>query len=163
MNPSFPNIPRPDAPRSLLTRLAQRRVMYILMCAVLLLAAGRLDWPAAWAFLLAYFALAAAGPRWLMRIDPGLVPERSRWGANTSHAWATGHHGIARRLPWLVSSNVDRSSGGAARILPALGVPLLASRASAYLAATERIHNERGHTVVSAGPHAVVRHPMCVA
>jgi protein-S-isoprenylcysteine O-methyltransferase Ste14 len=45
---------------------------------------------------------------------------------------------------------------------PALGVPLLASRASAYLAATERIHDERGHTVVSAGPHAVVRHPMYV-
>lgn len=69
-------------------------VVYGLMATVRPLSAGRLDWLEAWSFLLAYSAVAAGGQAWLMKVDPGLVQERSRWGVNTK-AWDK----------WLVSAN----------------------------------------------------------
>jgi hypothetical protein len=56
---------------------------YAIMGAVLMLAAGWLDWTDAWVFLIVYFCVAAAGQTWLIRIDPSLVRERSSWGGNT--------------------------------------------------------------------------------
>jgi len=44
--------------------------------------------------------------------------------------------------------------------VPAFSLPVLASRANAFLASTVRIQEERGHAVVSTGPYAFIRHPM---
>jgi protein-S-isoprenylcysteine O-methyltransferase Ste14 len=143
------------------------------MGAVLFLSAGRLDWLDAWLFLTVYFLVAVAAQIWLMMTDPDLVEERWRWGANTK-AWDkwiiftnsallfallvvigldAGRFGWSH-VPWLV--RVAALLG----FVPAFGLPLLASRANTYLASTVRIQEERGHTVVTAGPYAFIRHPM---
>jgi len=157
----------------MLTRIGALIVTYGLMGSVLFLAAGRIDWPDAWVFLIAYFLTAATAQVWLTRTNPELADERSQWGPNTK-AWDK----------WIVSVNVvlvvallaviglDAGRFGWSDVpgpvrlvallgfVPAFGLPLLASRANTYLASTVRIQEERGHAVVSAGPYAVIRHPM---
>jgi protein-S-isoprenylcysteine O-methyltransferase Ste14 len=147
--------------------------MYVLMGAVLFLAAGRLDWLDAWVFLIAYFLTAVAAQAWLMRIDPELVEERWQWGTNTKawDRWIVAANGLllfallavigldAGRFGW---SDVPWPVRLAALLgfVPAFGLPVLASRANTYLASTVRIQGERGHAVVSTGPYAFIRHPM---
>jgi protein-S-isoprenylcysteine O-methyltransferase Ste14 len=165
--------PRPARPPPLLARIGALLATYALMGAVLFLAAGRLDWLDAWIFLVAYFLIAAAAQAWLTRIDPGLVEERWQWGTNTKawDRWIVAANGLllfalllvigldAGRFGW---SYVPWPVRLAALLgfVPAFGLPLLASRANTYLASTVRIQEERGHTVVSAGPYAFIRHPM---
>jgi protein-S-isoprenylcysteine O-methyltransferase Ste14 len=163
----------PDRRRLLLFRLGQVAAYFAALAAVLFLAAGRLNWLAAWIYLIAHLLLAAAAQVWLIRIDPDLVVERSRWGANTK-AWDR----------WIVSANllltpvllvvIGLDAGrfelsvvpwpvrlaALLGFLPGFGLPILASRANTYLASTVRIQAERGQTAVSAGPYAVIRHPM---
>lgn len=159
--------------RLLVVRRVQVAAYFALIGVVLFLAAGRLDWPDAWVYLVAHFLLAAAAQAWLIRQDPELVEERGRWGANTK-PWDR----------WIVSANLLLTLGllvviglDAGRFkwsfvpwpvrvaallgfLPGFGLPILASRANTYLASTVRIQDERRQTVVSAGPYAAIRHPM---
>lgn len=50
----------------------------IVFAVVLLGAAGRVDWPAAWAFLILFFALSQVAMVRLARRDPALLAERLR-------------------------------------------------------------------------------------
>lgn len=157
----------------MLSRLVQLLVMYGLMGAVLMLAAGRMDWLEAWVFLLAYFAVAVAGQAWLIKVDPGLVYERSRWDANTKawDRWIVIANSLLM-LSQLVVIGLDAGRFGWSHVpwilrllallgfVPAFGLPLLASRANTCLAATVRIQEEHGHAAVATGPYAIVRHPM---
>ena len=159
--------------RPLLVRLGGLLVTYVLMGAALFLAAGRIDWPDAWVFLIAYFLVAAAAQVWLMKTDPGLADERSRWGANTKawDRWIVSANGLLL-FALLVVIGLDAGRFGWSHVpwlvrlaallgfVPAFGLPVLASRANAFLASTVRIQQDRGHTVVSAGPYAFIRHPM---
>lgn len=167
------SVASPDRLRLLRARLVQVAAYFLMIGTVLFLAAGRLDWPDAWVYLVAHFLLAAAAQAWLIRQDPELVKERGHWGANTK-AWDR----------WIVSANLVLTLAllvviglDAGRflwsfvpwpvrvpallgLLPGFGLPILASRANPYLASTVRIQDERGQTVVSAGPYAAIRHPM---
>jgi protein-S-isoprenylcysteine O-methyltransferase Ste14 len=146
---------------------------YVLMGAVLFVSAGRLDWLDAWVFLIAYFLVAAAGQVWLTKVNPDLADERSRWGPNTKawDKWIVSAN-VALLFALLVVIGLDAGRYGwshvpwpvrAAALLgfvPAFGLPLWASRANAFLASTVRMQEERGHAVASAGPYAIIRHPM---
>jgi protein-S-isoprenylcysteine O-methyltransferase Ste14 len=164
---------RTARPRPLLLRIGALLVTYVLMGAVLFLAAGRIDWLDAWIFLAVYFVIAAAGQAWLTRIDPALVEERWEWGRNTKawDKWIVASNGLLlfallfaigldagrfswSHVPWLVRL------AALLGFVPAFGLPLLASRANTFLASTVRIQDERGHAVVSTGPYAFIRHPM---
>lgn len=159
--------------RLLVARLVQVAAYFFLMGAVLFLAAGRLDWPEAWAYLVAHFALAAAAQAWLIRQDPELVEERGRWGANTKawDRWIVSAN-LVLTLVLLVVIGLDAGRFECSTVpwpvrvaallgfLPGFGLPILASRANTYLASTVRIQDERGQTVVSRGPYATIRHPM---
>ena len=164
---------RTGGTRPLLTRIGALIVTYALMGSVLFLAAGRIDWPDAWVFLIAYFLVAATAQVWLTRTNPDLAEERSQWGTNTKvwDKWIVPANGLllfallvvigldAGRFGW---SHVPWPVRAAALLgfVPAFGLPVLASRANAFLASTVRIQEERGHAVVSTGPYAFVRHPM---
>jgi hypothetical protein len=155
----------PRGTRLFLSRLPQLAAFYVIMGAVLLLAAGRLDWVDAWVFLIAYFLVAAAGQAWLIRIDPSLVQERSRWGTNTKSwdRWIVSANALLT-LALLAVIGLDAGRFGWSHVpcgvrliallgfVPAFGLPLVASRANTYLASTVRFQAERGHAVVSAGP-----------
>ncbi len=167
------SLPRPGGTRQLLTRFMALVVTYALMGAVLFLAAGRLDWLDAWVFLIAYFLVAAITQAWLARTNPDLAEERWQWGPNTKawDKWIVPANGLllfallvvigldSGRFEW---SHVPWPVRVAALLgfVPAFGLPVLASRANAFLASTVRIQEERGHAVASNGPYAFIRHPM---
>jgi protein-S-isoprenylcysteine O-methyltransferase Ste14 len=163
----------PDRLRLLLSRLGQVAAYFLVIGTVLFLAAGRLDWPEAWIYLVAHTLLAAAGQVWLIRIDPDLMRERGRWGANTKawDRWIVSAN-LLLTLALLVVIGLDAGRFGWSMVpgpvrlaallgfLPGFGLPILAAGANTYLASTVRIQEERGQAVVSAGPYAVIRHPM---
>ena len=159
--------------RLLLSRLVQVAAYFFVIGCLLFLAAGRLNWPAAWIYLVAHFLLAVAGQAWLIRIDPDLVEERGRWGANTKawDRWILSAN-VVLTLALLIVIGLDAGRFGWSHVpwpirlaallgfLPGFGLPILASRANTYLASTVRIQDERGQTLVSTGPYAAIRHPM---
>lgn len=142
---------------------------------LLLGAAGRLDWPAAWAFLALLFILSAPMSVWLLRRDPALLRERLSapvqpgqplWDRLVLIALLAGF------VAWLVLIGLDAGryrwsfmpdwlqGTGAALLIGAFWISWRVFRANTFLAPVVRIQVERAHKVVSTGPYAVVRHPL---
>jgi len=145
-------------------------ILFVLINALFLfLSAGTISWPAAWILLAVH---AGVFVLLFLTISPGLIEERSKRHAD-SKSWD-------RRLVMLISllgysvfiaAGLDFRYGWtgplpaiipvAAFVLVVLG-NLLVVRASAvneFFSATTRIQTDRGHTVVSAGPYRIIRHP----
>jgi len=80
-----PNTPASTAKpsgRLVAAQLLQTLAMFLVIGSVLFLAAGRLDWLAAWAFLSIYFLIALVTAIWMLRTNPELTQERARPGRN---------------------------------------------------------------------------------
>jgi protein-S-isoprenylcysteine O-methyltransferase Ste14 len=167
------SLPNAAGTKPLLSRIGALLGTYALMGAVVFLAAGRFNWLDAWVFLTAYFLVAGIAQAWLAWTNPDLAEERWQWGPNTKawDKWIVPANGLLlfallvvigldsgrfewSRVPWPV--RVAALLG----FVPAFSLPVLASRANAFLASTVRIQEERGHAVASTGPDAVIRHPM---
>ena len=158
----------------LVTRqLLQTLVTFLVLGGVLFLAAGRFDWPEAWAFLIVYFVIALATAVWMLRTNPELTQERARPGRNVK-SWDNLLMGINLLLTLALFAVIGLDAGrcrwsevplalrglGLFGFIPAFGLPLWAARVNAYLSSRVRIQTERGHAVVAAGPYRYVRHPM---
>jgi protein-S-isoprenylcysteine O-methyltransferase Ste14 len=159
-------------------RLAVQRglqvvILFAALSLALLLAAGRLDWWEAWAFLGAYFLISLTAVLSMVRTDPQLSAERAQIGEG-SKGWDkaiiaaqsllslslfvvigldAGRFGWSHVPPWL---RIIAVLG----MIPAFGLPAWASKVNTYLSGTVRIQSERGHRVVSQGPYRWIRHPM---
>jgi len=143
--------------------------------AALFLPAGRLDWWAGWAFLIAFFGSTIILTLWMRRRDPALMEERSRTAENVK-SWDKAIMGVYTALLFgmLVAAGLDAGRFGLSDMpsaLRALGwLGLLAAFALAwwvmasnpFLSRMVRIQDERGHVVVTTGPYNYVRHPMYV-
>jgi protein-S-isoprenylcysteine O-methyltransferase Ste14 len=150
----------------------KQAVAIALFGVVAFLSAGRLDWPGGWALtgvLTAYFFFSLA---FLVPLNPALYAERSgmrkgtkKWDVVLSMlvayaplylcivAGLDARHGWARPLStglWLGSFCVTAVG---------LGILSWAMMTNTFFSATVRIQKERGHSVVSAGPYRVIRHP----
>ncbi|MGZ5863722.1 MAG: hypothetical protein ACXWKB_10660 [Methyloceanibacter sp.] len=69
----------PHSHADLVRKLVVRTALSLLVLGLLLfLAAGRVDWPAAWVYLGLVTAVSCWGGLWLLRNDPGLLAERLR-------------------------------------------------------------------------------------
>lgn len=108
----------------------------LLLSTALFLSAGSLDWPMAWAFLLAYLGFAVF-------LYPGTLITC----------------GLDRRFAW--SPLIPECA-----TLTALGVfvagyafALWAMVENPFFATVGRIQSERGHRLVDRGPYRLVRHP----
>ncbi len=155
-------------------RLAIRIVeIFLLFALPLFLAAGTL-WPAAWVFLAMMTAGSISIGLMLLRNNQELLAERMRrlaqpgqplWDKLLLAAYAVVLIG------WLVTIGLDHRFGwssvplalsvaGAVIDLGAWLMMELVFRANTFLAPVVKIQRERGHTVVSSGPYAIVRHPM---
>jgi len=155
----------------MLTALVETLLSLVLMAAVLFGAAGRFDWPLAWAFLGANLAFAVLG---FAILDPELIRERARPGGATLRwdRWLSVT-GFVWLFPLaLLVASLDAGRFGWSPPVPravpvlALGVfalgnafALWAARTNRFFSSFVRIQTERGHRVVTGGPYAFVRHP----
>lgn len=143
--------------------------------------AGTLAWPAAWLYLLCFFAPTVVITVWLARHDPGLLTERMTGQAKGTRGgqkgWDLLFTVVANLLfiGWFALMGLDAVRFGWSNVpnwLQAVGALLVVGsfrlffavfRANSFLSPVVRVQEERGQTVVDTGPYAVVRHPMYAA
>lgn len=158
----------------LLKMVVQSVLGFLLLGLLLFPAAGTVAWPGAWAFLLLFSAGGLATGLWLRRTDPGLLAERMASPLRADQRpWdrAVMAAILLACAAWLVTVGLDRRFGwshapfwtqalGAALITASFGGFALVLSVNSFAAITVRVQGERGQTVISTGPYAVVRHPM---
>ena len=150
-------------------------VVTALPAIIMFLAAGRIDWWEAWVMVCLNAFVTIVSRMILLRIHPDLAAERARWtGVQDAKPWdkllmpIVGLYGPL--LMWLVAGFDKRWDGSpqfaieleiAAFALVILGyvISVWAFLENKFFSAVVRIQTERGHTVVSTGPYAWVRHP----
>jgi len=163
----------PPSARLAAGQLLQVLVTFLVIGGILFAAAGRVDWPAAWIFLIVYILITLVTAWWMLRTEPGLARERAQPGQNVK-SWDNLLVGFnlllslalfavigldAGRYGWSAVSPWVRVLGWVG-LIPAFGLPLWATRVNAYLSSRVRIQEDRGHTVVAEGPYRHLRHPM---
>ncbi len=163
---------RSDTTRGIVKRGAQLAATLLLQAAILFIAAGRLDWFAAWIFLAVYVGTIAFNTLVLLPKHPDLIAERAEPKKNVK-SWdktissITGVAYLAAMIVAGLDVRLGWSSPVAIFIL-AIGLVLLiagnalfswAMASNAYFSTLVRIQDDRGHAVVSTGPYHWVRHP----
>jgi protein-S-isoprenylcysteine O-methyltransferase Ste14 len=155
--------------------IVQTLVVYGLMAALLLGAAGTWRWPQAWVFIIEMSASGIAIGVWLARYDPGLLAERM--SSPLQRGQAAGDKALLLFLfvawpAWLVFMALDAVRFewshlpawaqilGALLILVAMYAFYRTFRENSFAAPVVKIQKERGQTVVTTGPYSLVRHPM---
>jgi protein-S-isoprenylcysteine O-methyltransferase Ste14 len=170
MKPRGSRSAQPDLPRALLVALAVL-TMGALFAALLFVPAGRLDWPAGWAYVALVLVTVTVNWACLQRWNPELIARRMRFGAGTKRwdvVWSVLFTPVM--LAIYVVAGLDARDGAAT--LPGwcwfAGVAVFAPGAVLLVASmvvnpffekTVRIQTDRGHRVIDSGPYAVVRHP----
>ena len=155
--------------------IIQTLVVYAITAVLLFVAAGTWRWPQAWIFIIEMVASGLVVSLWLARHDPGLLAERM--SSPFQRAQAAADKLIILTLciawpAWLVFLALDAvrfrlshlpvwaQVAGALLILVAMYAFYRTFRENSFAAAVVKIQKERGHTVVTTGPYAIVRHPM---
>jgi protein-S-isoprenylcysteine O-methyltransferase Ste14 len=155
--------------------IIQTLVFYALTAVLLFAAAGTWRWPQAWIFIIEMIATGIAISMWLARHDPGLLAERM--SSPIQRGQAIGDKLILLFIcgawpAWLVFIALDAKRwhlshlsvwvqvAGALLVLVAMYACYRTFRENSFAAPVVKIQKERGQTVVTTGPYAVVRHPM---
>jgi protein-S-isoprenylcysteine O-methyltransferase Ste14 len=159
-------------------RLAiQTFVLAVVFGAVLFVPAGTVRWPQAWIFMALQFGFSIAISAWLLRRDPDLLAERMTGvGRADQEKWDKVLLAViaAAFFGWLAAMALEvRTHGprlprslqiaGAVLLLLSFYAFFLVFRENAFLSPAVRIQSDRGQSVVSTGPYAIVRHPMYAA
>jgi protein-S-isoprenylcysteine O-methyltransferase Ste14 len=159
----------------LLKMLAHSLAFAVVLGVLLFVPAGTLAWPQAWVFMALFIGCSEATGLWLARRDPALLAARmtSPFSADQKPRdraiiaaivavfvfWLVFMALDARRFGWS-GTPLWAQALGAALILGAFWGWVGVLEANSFAAVTVRLQQERGQTVVSSGPYAVVRHPM---
>lgn len=148
-----------------------RSVMVVVVFGLpLLLAAGDWGWALAWAYLALTGAMSGLSA---LLAPPEVLAERVgvKQGAKTADvplaltmaylgpATTLLIAGLDHRYGWSTPPQMGAQLVALAGVALALGLALWAFLTNRFFSAVVRIQTERGHTVVSTGPYAVVRHP----
>lgn len=150
-------------------------MLLLVLCAILFIAAGSVNWPMGWVYVLVSLASTALSRFLMLRRHPDLAAERAGYqGAEGVKSWDKAI------MPWVaiygpliqvVVCGLNRRFGWAPTVpflWQVVGMVVLvlssllatwAMASNPFFAALNRIQKERGHTVVSAGPYRFVRHP----
>jgi len=148
---------------------------FVLLGLILFGSAGTLRWPQAWVFLALFILCSVAMGLWLRWTDPELLAERMK-------SPLSGNQSLRDRVVivlvmvwfaiWLVVMGLDVRFGwsvGVPRWAEVLGAVLILAafwgwvrvlQANRFASVQVRVQSERGQSVASSGPYAVVRHPM---
>lgn len=150
--------------------------LYLLLVpAMLFIAAGTVQWPMAWVYT-ALLLLATFGSRiitWFK--NPDLLRERAQFtsaeGTPPADRWLVSIVGIIGPTFMSLVAGLDHRWGwspalptavqniGALVVAAAYGLAVWAMVVNRYFSAVVRVQKDRGQTVVSNGPYAIVRHP----
>jgi len=159
-------------------QITQSLAFNLLLALLLFAPAGTLAWPQAWVFLILFDVCGLATGWWLMRTDPALLAERMKSPVGGGQrrrdqvvmgvmslsfaGWLVFMGLDARRFGW--SRDPFWAQGlGAMLIVAAFAAWIAVLAANTFAASTIRVQAERGQTVISTGPYALVRHPMYAA
>ena len=138
--------------------------------AILFISAGRLDWPMAWVYTL---VSAVDACLLVMVVSPDLMKERAHPKADAK-AWdrvlahLTGPlgstamlivAGLNVRFGWPPQVPFAWQAAGLVVFMLGMGLMTWAMIVNNFFSLVVRIQKDRGHTVVSGGPYAYVRHP----
>ncbi len=150
-------------------------VEFLFFAGLLFGAAGTLHWPAAWAYLVAFFVIVLRMTLMLARHDPALLNERMKpFVQKDQPLWDKILMSVIAFVfvGWLILMGLDAGRFGWSvmpvwvQVIGAAGVGCgmwicyLALQTNTFLATVVRIQSERQHRVVSTGPYGVVRHPL---
>jgi protein-S-isoprenylcysteine O-methyltransferase Ste14 len=151
----------------------QLLALLAVLIGILLLSAGRLDWPQACAFTLAFGAFLLFYGIWTLHHDPGQLAERSGMKQNVK-SWdkivmliytvlllvmliLAGLDG--GRFHWASVSPGLQVAGWIALIL-AGGLVFWTTSVNTFLSRWVRIQDDRNQQTVTHGPYRLIRHPM---
>ena len=165
-----------ETTRGILHWARQMIVALLLFGVVLFLAAGKLDWPNGWVYLGLNAFTQILSAIVLIPRRPDMLAERSkvREGTKPWDRILAPAIVIVGTLAVLITAGLDArfgwsaSSGAVSGGWFALGLAaafasqmfvLWAMASNPFFAATVRIQDDRGQTVTSRGPYALVRHP----
>jgi protein-S-isoprenylcysteine O-methyltransferase Ste14 len=158
-----------------LNLVLQTIVWFGLMGAIIFGAAGTIDYAGGWLYLGEMIAISVVGGLHMARVDPDLLRERLRPPIQKDQPLADkliliplllllfGGMGFmaadAARWRW---STVPPSVqwAGCVLLLAAILFMYWTMRTNSFAAPVVKIQKERGQTVVTTGPYAVVRHPL---
>jgi protein-S-isoprenylcysteine O-methyltransferase Ste14 len=160
----------------MLVSLVIKTVIWLaVMAALLFVPAGTPAWPQAWVFLIELAVTGALITGWLYVHDPALLAQRMASPVQREQAAWDRIFMICATLffcAWLAVMGLDAvrfqashvpawvQVVGAIAILVSQYVFWLVFRANSYAAPVVKIQKDRGHTIVTTGPYAYVRHPM---
>ncbi len=159
----------------MLKAITQNLLTNAVLCLLLFLPAGSLAWPQAWIFLVIFNVCGQAIGIWLRRTNPGLLAERMRSPLGGDQRPRDRAIMLALSLffcVWIAFLGLDAHRFGWSHVPPwaeVIGALLIVAafwgwvgvlRANSFASVTIRVQQERGQTVISTGPYAVVRHPM---
>lgn len=158
-----------------LNLVVQTIVWFGFMGVVIFASAGTIDYFGGWLYLAEMVAISVLGGAHMARVDPGLLKERLKPPVQKTQPLADKLILIpilllmfagmafmaadAARWQW---SDMPRGIqwAGAALLLLSIAFMYWTMRANSYAAPVVKIQKERGQTVITTGPYAIVRHPM---
>lgn len=140
-----------------------------LFAAILFGCAGRFDLPWVWGYLALWTAYILGASAVAMHVHPDLVEERLK--PPTDREPLTRRLALVPGFGHLIVAGLDLRYGWSsmyiavhvvAFVLLAAGMALIGwtFATNRFASSAVRIQEERGHTVITTGPYAIVRHPM---
>ena len=154
-----------------LSFVATMLAMVLFFALLLLVPAGRLDWPLAWIYI--GIVVSYIGALWLLldRHNPELIARRKRIGEGTKiwdKVWLAVFGPVMYGV-YIVAGLEARGGGlGLPVFLWPLGLALFGGGCAIltwsmlvnpFFEKTVRIQTDHGHKVIESGPYAIVRHP----
>ena len=172
----MPGISAPDpAPRVPLTKLVVRfAIVFILMPLLFFSTAGTVRWPVAWVYLIGQFMFSVSIVAWLNKNNPDLLRERMTFMKKSGKSWdkpivlaftalSVALYALpgldAVRYHWTYVPPTIQLVAFAG-LVAGSALVFRVMQVNTFLTPLVEIQRDRGHTVVSTGPYAYVRHPM---
>jgi protein-S-isoprenylcysteine O-methyltransferase Ste14 len=155
--------------------LIEMGLLTLVLAGLLFGSAGTLGWPSGWVYLGVFTALGLGVSLWLAKADPGLLEERLKPTFQADQkawdkvfmsgviivyvAWTVLMGLDARRFSWSHTPLWAQPIGAVLLVVSFLGVGWVFA-ANSFAAPVIKLQADRGQTVISTGPYAIVRHPM---
>jgi protein-S-isoprenylcysteine O-methyltransferase Ste14 len=158
-----------------LNLIVQTIVWFGLMGAIIFGAAGTTDYAGGWLYLGEMIAIAVVFGLYMVRVDPGLLAERLKPPIQKDQPLADkliiiplllllfGAMGFmaADAARWHLSTAPPAVQWvGSVLLLAAILFMHWTMRTNSFAAPVVKIQKERGQTVITTGPYAIVRHPL---